>query len=243
MGLPETYRLPGARNDAYHLARRRRRRAGRAIPQRDICCCRWSRRNARPRRDAPRAPARMTAPPQALARTLRRHARGEVARHRAGARGAGDAARDRARLPAASRRPAGQAGHRLRPPAAGDFRARLLLARPRLPARRAHAQGQRRLLARKDRAQPRPRRANVAALAAMGWRALTIYECELKDPAALARASWRRACFADGRAVACAAQMRLRRPLMRCNIDAIVQSSAPARPAGRSETRHVDRRR
>ena len=89
------------------------------------------------------------------------HAGGEIARHAAGARGAEDAARDRARLPAAARRPARQARHRLRAAEARDLRPRLLLARPRLRARRAHAQGQRRLLAGQDRAQPRARRANA----------------------------------------------------------------------------------
>ena len=65
---------------------------------------------------------------------------------------------------------------------------------------------------------------NVAALEAMGWRALVIFECALKDPAAL-RARL-------GAALASAAQCanRLRRPLTRCNID---ESSTHAGPPGR----------
>ena len=47
---------------------------------------------------------------------------------------------------------------------ARDFRARLLLAWARLPARRAHAEDQRRLLARQDRPQPRPRREDARGL-------------------------------------------------------------------------------
>ena len=53
-------------------------------------------------------------------------------------------------------------------------------------ARGARAQDQRRLLAGQDRPQPRPRRQNLAEIAALGWRALVVYECELKDKTALA---------------------------------------------------------
>ena len=69
---------------------------------------------------------------------------------------------------------------------AGDFRSRLLLARPRLPARRAHAEGRTPTIGGQKIARNRARDAKtVAALEAMGWRALAIFECALKDPAAL----------------------------------------------------------
>jgi len=54
--------------------------------------------------------------------------------------------------------------------------------------------------------------ATLAALAAMGWRALTIYECALKDPAAL-RARLDAELAAQGAAKPAA--NRLRRSLMR----------------------------
>ena len=119
-------------------------------------------------------------------RPLRRDAGGEVARHRAGAGGAGDAAPHRARLPASARRPARQAGHRLRPPQARNLRARLLLWHghdcPRgARAPKANADYWQGKIAR-NRARDEK---TLAVYAEMGWRTLVVYECELKEPAAL----------------------------------------------------------
>jgi len=88
---------------------------------------------------------------------LRRHARRQRARHRAGTAPATNFARLRARLPPVPPRPARRAGHCLYRPKEGHIRARLFLARPRLQAWRAHAENQCGLLARKDREKPRPR--------------------------------------------------------------------------------------
>ena len=83
------------------------------------------------------------------------------------------------------RRSAGKAGYRLHVPQARDFRARLLLARAQLHARRtqpkANADYWRAKIARNCDRDVK----TLAAYAAMGWRTLVVHECELKDKASL----------------------------------------------------------
>ena len=100
------------------------------------------------------------------------------------------------RLPAVPRRPARQARHRLSGAEARDLCARLLLAWPRLRARRPHAQDQRRPTgATRSRAIAPATRPISRRSTALGWRALTIYECELEGPEALRAQAWRSACI------------------------------------------------
>ena len=69
---------------------------------------------------------------------------------------------------------------------ARDLRAWLLLARPRLPrAARACRRPTPTIGAPRSPAIARATRAHQETLAALGWRALVVWECELKDRAAL----------------------------------------------------------
>jgi len=123
----------------------------------------------------------------ALARTLGDDAGGEIARHRPGTRGAQTAHQNGAGLSLVPRRSAGQAdiaygGRKLAIFVHGCFWHGHDCARgARMPkTNRPYWQGK---IAR-NRARDA---ANLEALAALGWRTLTIHECDLKDLEALRR--------------------------------------------------------